>query len=253
MAWEDVALYFARHLRGCRILDFGCGEGVLLSRLHPDNDLVGVDVSEATVRRSAARCGERATIVQVGIDDPLPFCNRAFDAVITTEVIEHVPNEATTISEWARVLKPGGLLILTTPHQHWLSALDLGNLKFRFPRLHRLLRTRVGRMRGEDYNARFSGRSGLIGDVSVQADPWHRHYTLGQLDGLLSGAFEIEQYYIYGHLTRLLWPAAKAFDRICRPIGQWLRRADHSSRRTFSRQGFDICVVARRRNSGEIR
>lgn len=248
LSWEDVALHFARDLHGQRILDFGCGEGVLLSRLNADNLLVGVDVSEAAVRRSKARCGDRASIVRVGVAGALPFRDGAFDALITTEVIEHVPDERAIIREWARVLKPGGRLILTTPHQHWLSALDLGNLKFRFPRLHRLLRTRMGKMSVEEYDNRFSGRSGLIGDISVQDDPWHRHYTLDQLCDLLGGAFEIEQYYIYGRLSRLMWPVAKVLDKISRPVGQWIRRLDHASRQTFTRQGFDICVVARRQH-----
>jgi len=194
---------------------------------------------------------QQVHLVLIAPRGDLPFRDGCFDAVITTEVIEHVPDDRKTIGELARVLVPGGLLILSTPHRHWLSFLDLGNLKFRFPRLHRFLLTCLGRVSDAAFENRYGGQSGLIGDVSVQANAWHRHYSLGQLQALLADLFQIERYYVFGPMARLLWPAGTAVGRIAPPLGRWLKRADHASRRHFASQGFDMCIVARRCAEGE--
>ena len=133
---DNVAAYAAGDVSGLRVLDFGCGAGVLLDRLGPARLRVGVDVAWSALEQTRARCGADINLVRIGIRGPLPFPSATFDLVTTTEVIEHVPNEREMLAEISRVLKPGGRLVLTTPHQHWLSALDVGNLKFRFPDLH---------------------------------------------------------------------------------------------------------------------
>lgn len=248
---DNVAAYAAGDVHGLRVLDFGCGAGVLLDRFGSAQLRVGVDVSWSALERTRARCGGDVSLVRIGIRGPLPFGSATFDLVTTTEVIEHVPNEREMLREIGRVLKPGGRLVLTTPHQHWLSALDVGNLKFRFPDLHAFYWKTVRGMSPTAFADRYGGGGGLIGDISVQSDPWHRHYSLGQLGRLCNGLLRIEAYYVFGAFARILHPVALALGPRFSALGRWLRRRDHGSRRVFSSQGYDICIVARRTGGGD--
>ena len=60
-----------------------------------------------------------------------------FDSVSMLDVLEHTVDERATLVEVHRVLRPGGLLVLTVPARYVFSFLDPDNAKFRFPRLHR--------------------------------------------------------------------------------------------------------------------
>jgi SAM-dependent methyltransferase len=246
-----VAAYAAGDVSGLCVLDYGCGAGVLLDRLSSARLRVGLDVSRSALERTRARCGADTSLVRIGIRGPLPFPSETFDLVTTTEVIEHVPNERAMLAEISRVLKPGGRLVLTTPHQHWLSALDVGNLKFRFPDLHAFYWRTVRGMSPSAFAERYGGGGGLIGDISVQSDPWHRHYSLSQLGKLCDGMLRIEEYYVFGAFARILQPIALALPRRLSVLARWLRRRDHVSRRVFSSQGYDICIVARRVGGGD--
>lgn len=250
---ERVAAHLAGDVCGLRVLDFGCGSGVLLDHLAGARVRVGVDVSQEALSRARARCGRDVFLVRVGIHGALPFGDETFDLAVSTEVLEHVPDERLVLGEIARVLRPGGRLILTTPHKHWLTGLDVGNLKFRFPRLHAFFRMRMGGMSPEAFGRRYGGENGLIGDISVQVEPWHRHYSLDQLRRLTASILEIERYYVFGPLTRILHPAALATERHLGAFSRWLRRRDHRSRRVFNSQGYDICIVARKNGAGVAR
>lgn len=104
---------------GKTILDCGCGRGYYLKMLrHLGNArLAGIDVELPYLRK--ARCNTArlpgVTIANASIYE-LPFPDAAFDAVILSEVLEHVEREADGLAEVRRVLKPGGLAIVTVPH-----------------------------------------------------------------------------------------------------------------------------------------
>jgi len=103
-----------RHVRsfieeGQRVLDVGCGSSRLLGTL-PEGS-VGVDVSRAKLRRSR-RFGRG--LVQADALG-LPFRPGRFDAVVASQVAERVPPGGHALSEMARVLRPGGRLIVATP------------------------------------------------------------------------------------------------------------------------------------------
>jgi ubiquinone/menaquinone biosynthesis C-methylase UbiE len=100
---------------GDRVLDLGCGAGDLtaeLARVAPRT--IGAEVAEAALAR-ARRRHPQLEVRLVGVDEPLPFDDGAFDVVWSSEVIEHVPDTARWLSEVRRVLAPGGRLLLTTP------------------------------------------------------------------------------------------------------------------------------------------
>jgi SAM-dependent methyltransferase len=114
---HDVDLITAFVPRGSRILDVGCVPPALLAALDGLGYCgVGVDIAP---RRFEECIAERALDVrQADIErDALPFDDASFDAIVLHEVFEHLRiNLIATMSELARVLRPGGLLFLSTPN-----------------------------------------------------------------------------------------------------------------------------------------
>jgi dolichol-phosphate mannosyltransferase len=96
------------------VLDVGCGSSHIILSLPK---AVGVDILAHKLRwiRARGAVAVRATCGQ------LPFRNGSFDAVICSEVIEHLPDHPGIQCEIDRVLRPGGVLILGTPdYDRWL-------------------------------------------------------------------------------------------------------------------------------------
>jgi 2-polyprenyl-3-methyl-5-hydroxy-6-metoxy-1,4-benzoquinol methylase len=97
---------------GARVLDAPCGGEAALTRALLDS---GFDAQGADLDREAAeRLGKAFT--EVNLDQPFPWPDDTFDAVFSTEGIEHLENHFSFLREVCRILKPGGLLILTTPN-----------------------------------------------------------------------------------------------------------------------------------------
>jgi dolichol-phosphate mannosyltransferase len=108
------------YLGSCRsgwpasILDVGCGSSRIIQDLPK---AIGLDILFPKLRFLRGRHGR---LVQ-GTVFALPFADASFDAVICSEVLEHVPDEARVVEELSRVLRPGGMLILGTPdYSRWL-------------------------------------------------------------------------------------------------------------------------------------
>lgn len=104
-------------LRGARsVLEVGCGEGYGASVLARAFARVHcVDIGREVLDR--ARAATTATNVEFLHYDGvrLPFSDRSIDAIVSFQVIEHVTDPAAFVRELARVLKPGGSAVLTTP------------------------------------------------------------------------------------------------------------------------------------------
>ena len=109
------------------VLDLGCGEGRHCHGVHMLGgiNVVGVDLSEASVRKAGEgvlMLPERpaevvaATGFLVGDAFHLPFAPDTFDAVICSEVLEHIDHYRDVLAEIRRVLKPEGRLSVTVPH-----------------------------------------------------------------------------------------------------------------------------------------
>ncbi len=90
-----------------RVLDVGCGTGLNFSRL--PSHVVGIDPS-AGLLRIARR---RAKRLAMGTGQSLPFPDASFDRVLSTYVLTTVPDWPRALNEMARVLRPGGRLVLT--------------------------------------------------------------------------------------------------------------------------------------------
>jgi len=92
---------------GGRVLDVGCGCGALNMLQHAGYDLTGVDLSPLNCRQALANGYSRAVVADL---TALPFGLGAFDAVVSMDVLGHVPFEQkdSALTEWKRVLRPGG-------------------------------------------------------------------------------------------------------------------------------------------------
>src|SRR5438105_6723765 len=101
-----IITHFAR--AGGRVLDIGCGSSVILQSL---NNAVGVDVLQNKLRYMRRY---EVPLVRASIT-ALPFADASFDCVVCSQVIEHVPADPAIFTEFVRILRPGGLLILGTP------------------------------------------------------------------------------------------------------------------------------------------
>jgi len=103
----------SRHGRGA-VLDIGCGSSRIIQDLPK---AVGMDILLPKLRFLR---GRHSRLIQGSIF-ALPFSAQAFDAVICSEVIEHVPDDPAVFDELTRVLRPGATLILGTPdYGRWL-------------------------------------------------------------------------------------------------------------------------------------
>jgi SAM-dependent methyltransferase len=115
-------------VRGCkRILDAGCGNGryskFLLRQADPDALLTGFDYSQQMLHRAQARLhSERVSLVAADLTR-LPYADAAFDAVVCGWVLEHLPDPRPGLRELARVLQPGGKLLLLATEETLTGAM----------------------------------------------------------------------------------------------------------------------------------
>jgi len=109
------AYYLAKdHVKG-NMLEIGCGEGRGVALLHSYVDaFTGIDKIAEVINRLSSSYPE-ATFKQTVIP-PLDFPDQSFDSIISFQVIEHIKDDKTYLEEIARVLKPGGVALLTTPN-----------------------------------------------------------------------------------------------------------------------------------------
>jgi ubiquinone/menaquinone biosynthesis C-methylase UbiE len=100
-----------------RVLDVGCGTGYLLRRLAdrcPDAaELTGVDPASAMIAAARAAAADDRLRWREGTAEALPFADGAFDLVVSTTSFDHWADQRAGLRECARVLAPGGWLVLT--------------------------------------------------------------------------------------------------------------------------------------------
>ncbi len=168
-----------------RVLDIGCAWGYdsnLISK--KCREVYGIDASILNILK-AKKLYPHISFEQ-GCAEELPFPDNNFDAVIMSEVLEHVNDEVAALSEINRVLKPNGFLVLEVPHKGLFAFLDPANQKFYARKYLSFL-------------FRDKGDKGCF----------HRHYSLRELEKLLndsgwSNNYKIKKINFHGLILGIL-------------------------------------------------
>ena len=103
-----------------RILDAGCGTGWLSEMLHKQGfRVIALNLGFDSIRRASARLRARALNILFLCADiyKLPYNDSSFDAVVISEVIEHLEKPQDALLEIARVIRPEGYVIVSTPYK----------------------------------------------------------------------------------------------------------------------------------------
>ncbi len=154
---------------GQRLLEVGCGGGHVL-RLFPEARRTGVDVSGVMLRKAERNLvGEEVRLLKGELND-LDLCDRGFDRIICTEVIEHVTHPHRLLAGMSRLLHPQGRLLITFPNDRLIHTIK-----------STLLRTGLTRLPG-------------LSRISWGGDEFHLHtWRVGEMRALLSRYFTIVQ------------------------------------------------------------
>ena len=122
--------------REVRALEVGCGTGRLLAALHgawPGMKLTGIDLSRPYLDEARRLIGRTARVkLDEAAAESLPFADASLDLVVSSFLLHELPKEirAKAIAEMARVVKPGGLVVIVDSLQkgdrpEWNGLLDL--------------------------------------------------------------------------------------------------------------------------------
>ena len=106
IAVQSVDDFFNSDLKNKKILDIPAGNGLVSLELKK----LGAEIFSADINE------ESSEYIQIDMENRLPFENESFDAVVCLEGIEHIFHPEKLFAELARVLKKGGLLIISTPN-----------------------------------------------------------------------------------------------------------------------------------------
>lgn len=120
---DQIFANFLTYRRSGRLLDVGFGAGTILEAARRSGwRPFGVDVAARAVEHAR----ENGFEVFCGTLEEARYPDNHFDVVTASEILEHVSNPQEVLHEIARILRPGGLLWLTTPHSRGISAQLLG-------------------------------------------------------------------------------------------------------------------------------
>ncbi|MEV6109156.1 methyltransferase domain-containing protein [Streptomyces sp. NPDC051940] len=114
---RPAMLALAGDVAGRRILDAGCGSGPLAAALRDRGAVVtGIDASAGMVALARRRLGDDADLHVADLNEPLPFADGAFDAVVSSLVFHYLEDWGPALAEIRRVLRPGGRLVVSVQH-----------------------------------------------------------------------------------------------------------------------------------------
>jgi 2-polyprenyl-3-methyl-5-hydroxy-6-metoxy-1,4-benzoquinol methylase len=115
-----------QHQRRGKVLDIGCGRGLLLDKLRQRGWIpMGTELSDEAASYARERLGLPVVTQMVGDEE---FPDEEFDLVILWHVLEHVRGPKAMLAEVAKVLRPGGTLLVAVP--------NFGSLEARWSRAH---------------------------------------------------------------------------------------------------------------------
>lgn len=94
-----------------KVLEIGCGLGVLLSKI-PSKNKIGIEISDFAIKVCRQK---KLSVIKKDVDRGIPFKNSSFDVIIMNEVISHLKNPKFVLKECKRILKNNGRLLITSP------------------------------------------------------------------------------------------------------------------------------------------
>jgi 2-polyprenyl-3-methyl-5-hydroxy-6-metoxy-1,4-benzoquinol methylase len=225
---------------GWKILEIGCSAGYYSQRLVSRGARVfGMDLNTPLIAAAVRTCAQGCFCSAEA--SHLPFAPGSFDAVVMLEVIEHVGEEFPVLDEIRRVLRPGGLLFLSTPHAGTFAFLDTFNVKMtlvrKYPRLTAAISC-LQRYRGPQLTSNMEE---------------HKHYTLDRIEALFGRGLRI-RYVHRGGL--LIFPLFAAAHSVIARVAPWriLRRAclhlmAMDAGIDYGRRAYNLMVIAERVNA----
>lgn len=236
-----------------RLLDAGCAQGEA-TKVYARRAKYAVGIELDPEEVAAGRERDPTLELRQASCEAIPFPDHSFNAVVCSDVIEHVRDEVPVLAEFRRVLAPGGFLILTTPHRGWFDLLDPVNYPRRIaptlwrmsPRLYMAIEKRTQDLAPE----------GLPGPARSE----HRHYRVQDLEDLLQRAGweldkAVERVFRGGGLLYALWSNVLYFSslslrrcpRLHRLVLDWGGELGHLDYRiSWGRASFNLAVLVRR-------
>jgi ubiquinone/menaquinone biosynthesis C-methylase UbiE len=172
---QKKALAELRPRAGDRILDVACGAGALVIDVAPRVErAVGIDLSDGMLQLARSRLRAAADAPAnveflLGPSDALPFDDGSFTALVCTTALHHFPDPQRSIDEMARVLEPGGRLVIGD------ACRDSPAAKLADPLFRRFEKGHVGLQRKRDIEAMLS-RAGLR--VTRSRHVWFHIYAV---------------------------------------------------------------------------
>lgn len=218
-----------------RVLDAGCGAGEYVAALHARGiDAVGLEFIPEKVRQWRALHPGDERVIEGDIA-AMPYPAGSFDLVIMNEVIEHVPDEQRALAEVARVLRPGGRLLIMAPNR-------------RYPFETHGVDTRAGRRISP---GRTFGLPWMPLRLTVRlARPWARNYWPRELRGLVERqGFAVKRHtYLWQTLENISGRQPAFVRRVAPALRAFFRQAERvPGLRTF---GVSQVMLAER---GDVR
>jgi ubiquinone/menaquinone biosynthesis C-methylase UbiE len=130
IAAPDLREHFSRYefaftqlKDGWRVLDAACGTGYGTAILAEKNiSLVGMEISDHALAWANEKSKKpNIQFIKGNLNDKLPFEDASFDAITSFETLEHIENQEGMMAEFKRVLRPGGLLLLSSPDREIIT------------------------------------------------------------------------------------------------------------------------------------
>lgn len=205
-SFADIAAGMLRSLpefRRLRFLELGCGDGYMLQSLVDEGvDARGTTYLDKDDDYIRSREYPKGLVVDHGVDlgRPLPYPDAAFDVVYSLEVIEHIEGHRNFISEAARVCKPGGWFVITTPNINRL----LSRLHFALSGVHLVKERRLG----------YTVPLDRMGEFHVRCPEFPTLHWLLWQSGLRIQKLEYEHVHPLSRLLALLSPLLRPFSRM---------------------------------------
>jgi dolichyl-phosphate beta-glucosyltransferase len=118
---ELVREHVAASRRRTVAVDVGCGTGAVARMLGDEcgyRAVVGTDLNEYALALAAPAVGPRGSVAAARAEE-LPFCDESVDCLTSLDVVEHLDDDVLALREYARVLAPDGVMVLSVPAYAW--------------------------------------------------------------------------------------------------------------------------------------